>query len=121
MKLFGRREKTLNTERFIPLEQAKKYENDPEYSHYIFPSEMTEDGRIVCKPQLIKQVETDTRIKENKVKKSKARWNPSFEQSVIGGGKYKGIDREIAIKHGQQKQYNNWQSAKKYKPEQFMK
>lgn len=121
MNLFGKKRKSLNTGRLISLEQAKKYEKDPDYKHYIFPTEITEEGKVMCKPQLVKEIETYAKIEENKEKQPKARWNASFEQAVICGGKYKGIDREVANRHEQPKQYNNWENAKKYRPEQFMR
>lgn len=119
MSLFG---KSLKVGALISLKEARKLEQDPKNRNYIFPSEITENGEIMCKIQLKGENKLQTRIEKKKETQPKARWNSSFEQVVISGGKYKGIDREVATRHQQdQKQYNNWQSAKKYKPEQFMR
>ncbi len=110
-KLFYRNEK-LQEGKLITLEQAKKCEKNQKYKDYIFPVEGMENGKVMCRMQR----------KEDSIKLNRNKRKASFEEYVIAGGKYKEINEKV--REGKKEipsstQYNNWQSAKRYKPEAY--
>ena len=105
MGIFGNRNKPkkLNS-KIISFEEAMKYVQSPEYANYEFipVDENNLKKGFQVKPAEVVREHID-RIKTRKL-------NPSFEQTVIAGGIYKGIDSKV-----NQSPYNNYQNAKGYK------
>lgn len=105
MGIFGNRNKPkkLNS-RVISFEDAMKYAQNPDYAEYEFlpvdENNLKRGFRAQPREVVREQI---NRIKERK-------FNPGFEQSVIAGGIYKGIDKNV-----NRNNYNNYQSAKGYK------
>lgn len=116
LKIF---EKKLDTEKLITLEQAKKYEK--KYKEYIFPVEEIRDGKAMCRPQLKQQQENLAVRKEEKRRKR----NNNLAH-IYADGKYRNTAQNINTKMKERrvdspKQYNNWQSAKKYNAESYQR
>ena len=106
MGIFGNGNKSKKlSSRTISAEDAMKYVNDPNYSHYEF---IPVEGGF--QPQSKEEVrEQIDRIKGRRL-------NPSFERTVITGGIYKGIDVKVSeANRSTQPRYNNYQNAKGYK------
>ena len=103
MEIFGNRNKPKNLNmKIITFSAAMKYAQDPNYADYEFlpvdENNLERGFRVQSKEIVREQI--------NKIK----RLNPSFEQSVIAGGIYKGIDEKIT-----RNKYNNYQNAKGYR------
>ena len=108
MGLFNNRNKPkkINTKVILTFKETMKYAQDENYAQYEFipvdENNFEKGFRIQSKQEVREKIDT---IKRRKL-------NPSFEQSVIAGGIYKGIESETS-RINQQK-YNNYQNSKGY-------
>lgn len=119
---FFKNNKSIEEGKLITLAQATKYEKEDRYKNYIFPVEEIRNGRVMCRPQLRQEIQSATNI-DQKAEKRKKR-NTALANIYVEG-KYRGIDlninREAIGMRGDRPQYNNWQNAKRYHPEEYQK
>lgn len=115
---FFKNDKSLEEGRLITLAQATKYEKEERYKNYIFPVEEIRNGKVMCRPQLKQEVQSAMNI-ELKAEKRKKR-NTALA-NIYAEGKYRSIDQNVDRvafgMRGDRPQYNNWQKAKRYHPE----
>jgi len=108
MGLFNNRNKPkkLNTRVILTFKEAMKYAQDENYAQYEF---MPVDENDFEKGFRIQSKEA---VRENIDRIKRRKFNTDFEQTVIAGEIYKGIDSEIS-KNNKPK-YNNYQNSKGY-------
>lgn len=113
-----RESKELNVTNSISLEQARKYEKNKKYQDCFFEP-VIEDGVMRFIPHLEKSKIQEKRERPKPVKETK-REKSAFIREVTGNGAYQGIGSR-KNKQQQTNSYNNWQTAKRYNPEQFVR
>ena len=116
IKMLFKGDKSLDEGKIITLEQARRYERDERYKDYIFPVEETENGELMCRPQLTQNLESISNVDRKAEKRN--RRNAALN-NIYAGGKYRGIDQNV--NRGTRPQYNNWQNAKRYHPKEYQK
>ena len=108
MGLFSNRNKPkkLNSRVVLSFKDAMKYAQDENYAQYEFipvdENNFERGFRIQSKQQVREDID---RIKRRK-------FNTGFEQTVIAGGIYKGIDSKVSKNN--QPEYNKYKNSKGY-------